>query len=75
MAVFRVKLSPDIDELARVRVAPWWVQNLGKRRCLGFCVASGFVPVWLRIAKVYASCEWCGKPCEKRTNRWPSERR
>jgi hypothetical protein len=74
MAVVWVKLSPDIDELARV-VPCWRVQNAGKRRCLGFCITSGFVPVCLWIAKVYGRHVSGAKPREKETYRWLSARR
>jgi hypothetical protein len=74
MAVVRVKLPPDIDELGSV-VPCWRVQNIGKRRRLGFCITSGFVPVCLRIAKVYVRHVSDAEPWEKGTNRWLSARR
>jgi hypothetical protein len=51
MVVVWVKLSPDIDKRARVTLR--WVQNVGKRRRLGFCVTCSFVPVCFWIAQVY----------------------
>jgi hypothetical protein len=65
-----VKLSPDIDELARVLVS-WWVQDPGKRRCLGFCITGSFVPVCLRIAKIYGRLMNGSEPWKRReeTNR------
>jgi hypothetical protein len=66
-----VKLPPNIDELARVVR----VQNVGKRRCLGFCITSSFVPVCLRIAKVYGRHVSGAKTWEKKTYRWLSARR
>ena len=68
--IVQVELSPIIDKLARVLVARW-VQNLGKRRCLGFCITGSFVPVCLRIAKIYGCLMSGSEPWKRReeTNR------
>ena len=63
MAVVRVNLSPYIDEIARVD--RWRVHGVGKCCCLGFCILSGFVPVGLRIAKVYGRHVSDAEPWEK----------
>jgi hypothetical protein len=73
MAIVRVKLPPDIDELSRV--VSWRVQNVGKCSCLGFCITSGFIPVCFRIAKVYGCHVSDAELWEKGTNRWLSARR
>jgi hypothetical protein len=76
MVIVRVKLSPNINELARVLVARW-VQDLGKRRCLGFCITGSFVLVCLRIAKVHGRLMNGSEPWKRRdeTNQWLSVRR